>query len=169
MDTIKFVIENYINEEFGYALPVINIYINGRDLIDLISEVEHKLFTADRETIVRSSYIGYETVNFERFHREMQGRKTYPRSVLLTCTCTIPECNCIMADIAIEAHTVTWSGLKSPWLGGATPNAFMEEAEAQALGWEPLSYAELGPFVFDREQYFSALEEIISEIQRQKL
>ncbi len=69
-----------------------------------------------------------------------------------------------MADIAIEAQTVTWSGLKSPWLGGATPNAFMEEAEAQALGWEPLNYAGLGPFVFDREQYFSALEEIIREI-----
>jgi hypothetical protein len=109
MDTIKFVIEQYTNEEFGYTLPVINIYINDRDLIDLISEVEHKLFTVDGEKVVRSNYIGYEVEHLERFHNEMLGKKAYPRSVLLTCTCTIPECNCIMANIAIETQTVTWS------------------------------------------------------------
>ena len=30
MDTIKFVIEQYTDEEFGYTLPVINIYINDQ-------------------------------------------------------------------------------------------------------------------------------------------
>ena len=49
MDTIKFVIEQYTDEDFDCALPIINIYINERDLIDLVSEVEHKLFIAGGE------------------------------------------------------------------------------------------------------------------------
>ena len=163
MDTIKFVIEQYTNEEFGYTLPVINIYINDLDLIDLISEVEHKLFVADGEKIVRSNYIGYEVAQFERFRNEMLGKKTYPRSVLLTCTCTHAECNCIMANIVSETQTVTWNDLRSPWFGGKTPSRFIDEAEAQELGWQPLDYSGLGPFAFDREQYLSALDKVTQE------
>jgi hypothetical protein len=168
MDTIKFVIEQYTNEEFGYTLPVINIYINDRDLIDLISAVEHKLFVADGEKVVRSNYIGYEVEHFERFRNEMLGRKTYPHSVLLTCACTIAECNCIMADITIEEQTVIWSDLRSPWFGGKTPSPFIDWAEAQSLGWQPLDYSELGPFVFDRGQYLSALDKVTQEARLQK-
>lgn len=168
MDTIKFVIEQYTDEEFGYTLPVINIYINDRDLIDLISEVEHKLFAADGEKVVRSSYIGYEVAQFERFRNEMLGKKTYRRNILLTCTCTIPECNCIMADINIEAQTVIWSDLRSPWLGGKTYSPFVSEEEAFKEGWYPLEYSGLGPFTFEREQYLSALEEVTPEQRNQK-
>jgi hypothetical protein len=168
MDTIKFVIEQYSNEEFGYTLPVINIYINDRDLIDLISEVEHKLFAADGEKIVRSNYIGYEVDHFERFRNEMLGEKIYPRSVLLTCTCTIAECNCIMVNIAIETNTITWNDLKSPWFGGKTPSPFIDEAEAQELDWQPLDYGGLGPFVFDRRQYLLALDTVTQEWHLQK-
>ena len=47
------------------------------DLIDLVSEVEHKLFTADGEKVIRSNYIGYEVDAIRKFHNEMLGRKTY--------------------------------------------------------------------------------------------
>jgi len=160
MDTIKFVIEQYKDEEGGYEFPVVNIYINGQDLIDLLTRVERKDWDGNKKS--RSGYIGFEVTNFERFRKEMLGEKIYPKSVLLTCTCTIPECNCIMANMLFDSHTVTWSDIKSPWLGGKTPNRFIEEAEAQELGWQPLDYSGLGPFVFDREQYFSALDKVTS-------
>ncbi len=163
MDTIKFVIEQYTHEEFGFTLPVINIFINDRDLIDLISEVEHKLFTADGEKVIRSNYIGYEVDHFERFRNEILGKKSYRRSILLTCTCTFAECNCILADIDIVAQTVIWSDLKSPWLGGKTYSPFVSEEEAFKGGWHPLDYSGLGPFTFEHEQYLSALEEVTPE------
>ena len=42
MDTIKFVVEQYRVEEFEHDLPVINIYINGQNLIDLVTRIEKK-------------------------------------------------------------------------------------------------------------------------------
>ena len=48
MDTIKFVIEDHGDEEFGYSFPVINIYINGQDLIDLVTRVERKDWYGDK-------------------------------------------------------------------------------------------------------------------------
>jgi hypothetical protein len=33
MDTIKFVIEQFVDEEAGYRFPVINIYINGQHTV----------------------------------------------------------------------------------------------------------------------------------------
>ncbi len=158
MDTIKFVIEDHGDEEFGYSFPVINIYINGQDLIDLVTRVERKDWNGDKRS--RSGYIGHELTRFERFRNEMLGNKLYRHSLLLTCTCTVEECNCIIANIEFEAQTATWSDLRSPWLGGNTYSPFVDEAEALKEGWHPLDYSGLGPFVFDREQYLSALEDV---------
>jgi hypothetical protein len=163
MDAIKFAIEQYTDEEFGYSFPVINIYINDHNMIDLVSEIENKHRAVDKGRNTRSNYIGFEATHFKRFRDEMLGRKVYLHSVLLTCTCTFAECNCIMAEIAIETQTVTWSDLKSPWLGGKTPSPWIDESEAQEMGWQPFDYTGLGPFVFERGQYLSALDNITQE------
>jgi len=95
MDTIKFVIENYEDAEAGYRFPVVNIHINGQNLIDVVTRVEQKNWDGNKNT--RSSYIGFEVEQFHQFHAEMLGKKRRLFSVLLTCTCTYAECNCIIA------------------------------------------------------------------------
>ncbi|PKN91053.1 MAG: hypothetical protein CVU44_21580 [Chloroflexi bacterium HGW-Chloroflexi-6] len=163
MDTIKFVIEDYIDAEAGFRCPVINIYINDHNLIDLVRQIETRGRVQEQEENARWPYIGFEKPNFRRFYDEMLGMKIYPRSVLLTCTCTYELCNCIMADIVFGADTVTWSDLKSPWLGGKTPSPWVDEDDAQELEWQPIDYSRLGPFSFDRAQYLAALEKMTQE------
>ena len=167
MDTIKFVIEQYVDEEGGYRFPVINIYINNSNLIDLVTKIEKKDWDGDIKT--RSSYIGFEVPRFGQFRNEMLGRKIYARSVLLTCTCTIELCGSITADIAFNERTITWSDLRSPYLSNNTYSPFVDEADALKEGWKPLDYSGLGPFVFERGQYLAALDAVTQEWHQQKL
>ena len=160
MDTVKFIIENYIDEENGFCFPTINIYINDINLIDLVERVEQRERILRGEKPLRAEYIGLEP--HSRYSEEFLALHNRPNSVLLTCTCTVEMCNCIMAKISIDAQTVTWSELKSPWLGGRTPSPWVTVEEAQEGDWAPIDYSDLGPFVFDREQYMDALNKIIA-------
>src|SRR5512141_3165508 len=109
METVQFIIEDYVDKKAGFRFPVINIYINERNLIDLVWEIEHKRCISKRRKSPRWAYIGFEVTHFHRFRAEMLGEKTYRQNVLLTCTCTYDFCNCIMAEITFAAETVTWS------------------------------------------------------------
>lgn len=160
MDTIKFIIEDYVDEENGFRFPTINIYINDVNLIQFVEQVEHRNRSLGGEEPLRPDYIGLEPEFHRSFRDEFLGVQARPLSLLLTCTCTIELCNCILAKVSMDADTVTWSNLHSPWLGGKTPSPWLDEEEAQALGWSPCDYSALGPFVFSREQYLKALDEL---------
>ena len=84
-------------------------------------------------------------------------------------TCTIELCGSITADIAFNERTITWSDLRSPYLSSNTYSPFVDEADALKEGWKPLDYSGLGPFVFERGQYLSALDAVTQEWHQQKL
>ena len=157
MDTIKFIIEEYIDEEFGFRFPTNNIYINHENLIHLVEQVER----AYRAPIqpnepFRQSYVGLPTSYYRGYRNEFLGKTGRPVSVLLVCTCLEELCNSIVAQIKINSKTVTWSEIRSPFLGGEVERWVSEEDSQIADGY-PIDYSNLGPFVFDREQYMHAL------------
>lgn len=44
-----------------------------------------------------------------------------------------------------------------------------DDVDALKEGWKPLDYSGLGPFVFERGQYLSALDAVTQEWHQQKL
>ena len=166
MDTVKFTVEDYVDDEGGFRFPTINIYINGENLIRLAGQVECRNEGLQREgEPFRQSYVGLHPGYHRDFHDEFLGLKKRPDSLLLTCTCLEAACNSITAKITVDFQTVTWSELKSPWLSGKTLSPWETEEEAREGGWIPIDYSGLGPFVFDREQYMNALEQLRASMQ----
>ena len=161
MDAIKFIIEDYVDDENGFRFPTINIYINANNLIELVERVEQRNQILHGEKPYHSLYIGFEPIRYRDLRNELLGLQKRPFSILLTCTCTIAECNCIMAKIELDSQRVTWSELKSPWLAGNTPSAWVSAQEAQEGGWIPFDYSGLSPFVFDKTQYMDALNKLM--------
>ncbi len=159
MDTIKFIIEDYVDEEEGFRLPTINIYINGKNLIDLVDQVENSYRASPEDGMRSQSYIGLHAGYRRDFAEEFLGHKNRPRSVLLTCTCLEELCNSIVAKITVSADTVTWSEIRSPFLGAET-GLWVDMDGSENTDGCPINYSALGPFVFDREQYLNALDEL---------
>lgn len=160
MDTIKFIIEDYVDTENGFRFPTINIYINERNLIDLVEEVEHERYSEEVAETSTRCYVGLHPEYYRGFLNEFLGKPMHAFSILLICTCLVAECNCITAKIIVNTDTVTWSELRSPFLSSETPNPWITVEEAIAMDWCPIDYSVLGDFVFDRDQYMDALKEL---------
>ena len=159
MDRIKFVVEDYVDKEGGWSFPTINIYINNRNLIDLVSEVE--LGRRKHEAgYARSAYIGFHAEEYDLFRSEALALHRNPYSVLLTCTCTIPECSCIIGEVSLQSEMVFWSEIRNPFLASKDPYVRWDVEDADAPKWKPLDYSCLGVFVFRREEYVHAVNDL---------
>lgn len=159
MDRIKFVVEDFVDNEAGYHFPTINIYINNRNLIELVTDIEQRRNPPDGE-LVRQGYIGFRADAYEWFRAEMLAEHGNPDSVLLTCTCGISECSCITAEISLQSETVIWSDIQNPIYSSKDSWArWIGENDAVAA-WKPIDYSELGVFVFRRQPYVQAVNDL---------
>lgn len=163
MDTIKFLIEDYIDKVNGFQFPTINLYINEINLIELVQRVEGSYRDPlEPDTHVAQSYVGLHPEYHHDFADEYLGRKNRPYSVLLTCTCLEELCNSIIARVSIESETVVWSDIRSPFLS-AESRLWVNMNGSTDTDAYPIDYSKLGPFVFGNRQYMEALGQLLAD------
>jgi hypothetical protein len=157
MDTVRFIVEDYFDQENGFGFPTINIYINDNNLIHLIEEIELE-YRAPLKMgqPYQQSYVGLHPRYYPAFRNEFLGQTRRPYKVLLTCACLEDLCNSIVARVSINAETVTWQDFKNPFLS-AEPGLWVSLQDADIADGFPIDYSSLGPFVFDRKQYIHAV------------
>jgi hypothetical protein len=147
VDTVEFRIER---RELGDGVQdCVEIAVNGRDLCDLLREVEQPLPTA-------GSYAGLQPQFVLAPHSRFLDDRTAPakpddpahdyeddearrRTFVLRCNCGDHRCSYALAKIRVDNDRVTWSDF---WGSHGAPAT---------------AYQSLGPFEFDRVKYERAL------------
>ncbi|GAA1041474.1 hypothetical protein GCM10009557_65300 [Virgisporangium ochraceum] len=138
--------------------PVLDIAIDGVPLLDRVRELElpyaraEELERADEFTDYPPGTLTAElagnymplTSTYGWPSRHLLGEPTdlphgadEGETMLLQCTCGIPDCWALLAKVAVTRHVVTWSGFRN-----------------SNRGWD---LGALGPFEFSRSQYERAL------------
>ena len=132
-----------------YPSEVIDIAVNGRDLADIVGEVETPFARAEGAPQIAGSYLGLAREQLDgspskHFLGSAQSHLSCGPSettVLLGCDCGEPGCWPLMARVEATADHVTWSHFEQPY---------------RSTSWR---YDDLR-FIFDRRQYEAALAEI---------
>lgn len=129
----------------------LRIVINGRDLIELVREVELPFARREGNKSIAGSYAGL--IGDERLlppskhflgEPSQRGYCYDDKVMVLGCDCGIAGCWPLICRITADETSVVWSDFEQP-----------HRSSGRALpAWE---YAALGPFEFEREEYEAAL------------
>ena len=160
MDTIRFDIlpapDVAHPDEDVYTYPSIRIVVNGRDLLDLVREVELPFAAAQGSPGIAGGYVGLEPeiLGTQHFLGGAEGlyrgpileRNSAPNRVaMMICDCGEPGCWPFTAAISVENDRITWSDFRQP----------------HRPGWK---YDALGPFTFSRQEYEAALRQMADSL-----
>lgn len=126
----------------------VEIVIDGKPLMDYVRDAESASATKEGHPNLAGKYSGLpweviptdlplgQATGIWRVLEASQGE----RVPVLVCDCGEPGCWPLMATIEITADRVTWSDFRQP----------------HRRDWD---HSRLGPFSFDKAQYFTALED----------
>lgn len=127
---------------------VIDLLIDDHHLRDLVRYVELPSATTDGQADIAGKYesLPGEVLTTGLFEGQAAGiwavleaHQSRGRVPLLVCECGEAGCWPLMATVDVTGDTVIWRDFRQP----------------HRKGW---SYGGLGPFTFERSQYFAALE-----------
>jgi len=118
-------------------IPEVRVLIDGRDLVDLVRQVEAPWAAADGAPQLAGRYSGL----WPGAWRELPERDGCGRVAVLACECGEVGCWPLHVRITVSVSTVTWSGFAQP----------------HRPAWR---YDGLGPFVFDRAAYERAVHAV---------
>ncbi len=145
MDLIRFEIERTEYPAWG-PVDAVGIFINGRDLVDLTREIE--IPSADRagNPHLAGDYAWLPAKTIFPPSRRLMGEPDWRYdtggggiSVLGCGGCGDVGCWPLQVRIEVRDDVVRWNGFRQP----------------HRSGWD---YSGMGPFVFDREAYETALK-----------
>jgi hypothetical protein len=128
----------------------VDIHINGRNLIEIIREVELPFAKQENHPNIAGSYQGLPARIIYLPSRHLLGEPQFlysddsGRTQLLQCTCGEPGCWPLLARVTIEPDRVVWDDFCQPHRG---PNS-------RASHWK---YDALPAFIFARSDYEAAL------------
>lgn len=134
------------------AYPATEILVDGRDLVEIVSEVERPFAEAEGTPGLEGGYIGLEPEMVLPPSRHFWGVGGGRTDIYRCGGCGIGGCWDLSVVIEVDEETVRWSqflqGHRGPW---------------SKVHWD---YAALGELVFDRKQYENALEQAARELRR---
>lgn len=149
MDTIRFSVEK---ADRGEAGSTVAIWINGRNFLEIVRDFEMPFAIKEGHPNMAGQYAQLPPADipdlWSHFHDDTlpyfsEDNKIY----LFVCGCGTPGCWPLQAYIDVDENTVIWSDLEQPH----------RREYSRASHWR---YDELGPFVFDRDQYEEALKSL---------
>lgn len=150
MDEINFEISQVDFE--GKKIKVVDILINGRNLIEIIREVELPFAVAEGHQEIAGGYMGLWFNEYPNLLEELLSKPEISgsdKSTVLICGgCGDNGCWPLRVKITVQKEKVIWSDFEQPHRGPTS----------KASHWK---YDELKPFIFDRKQCEKALKKII--------
>jgi len=130
----------------------VTIYINERNLIDLVREVEMPLAIAEGHPKIAGGYFGLSSDDLFLPSKHLLGEPIWGvykyhdgKVSVLECECGAPGCWPFLVNITVDDDRVVWSGFEQPHRSG------LKSAK-------PWTYDALKPFVSDKGQYLAELE-----------
>jgi hypothetical protein len=119
--------------------------IDGRSLVDLVTDYEE---AKDWELAgIHDGLVLDESELSELPKHLLHGKPSSPHDrgiAVLGCTCGVNDCLPFLAEIRVTDDEVWWGEFRYPLAAG--------------LPWD---YSGFGPFVFDRDQYETALDKVL--------
>jgi len=155
MDRIAFAIVKSSHGTVHEGEDVVDIFVNGRNIIDIIKAVELPFAEREGHPDTAGGYEGLpaDIVFLPSRHLLDQPDEAYEyggRISILECdSCGYPGCWPFIVRVTVDADRVTWSDFENYHRGREGPAQHAEERQ-----WK---YDLLKPLVFDRKQYESEL------------
>ena len=136
------------------SYDVVDIFLNGRDMLDLLRGVELPFARAEGHEEIAGSYLGLppEVMYLPSRHLLGEANRHYSyddgRISILECECMCSGCWPLLVRVHLDETRVAWTDFEQPH---RSPESI------SVRGPRPWSYRGFGPFVFDRGQYERAL------------
>jgi hypothetical protein len=147
MNSIEFQLRKHSE---GWRSDEVRVVIDGRDLIDLLSEHEARFAEAEVPQPIAGGYSGLPPAVALPPSRHLYGEPKpiyeYDRKVeVLSCgECGEPGCWPLVCEILVAARTITWQRFEQAQRTGEFGDA----------AWQ---YDDFGPFEFERAEYEGGL------------